>query len=235
MDPRPSSYEPFRHGRDKYDADGHMNAVADDETLLKQEDYTRQPHAVDQPCSKGSHHHKDRPPRARFQASRTVFRVLSLVLTITILGIQAYSLYLWLKTQHMTAKNKTTGFQTKIWAVVDTRPTWVMIGVAVGAVGIHFIAFGSLCGCCQSARSGAIYIWSVYLSSSLLLAAWIAALAYFRAIDSMGDKKTSWDIWSWSCNKRSAKGDAVTWNALCVKNVRSNSKSDFILIQFLRR
>jgi hypothetical protein len=147
MDPRQSSYEPFRHARDNHDADRHVDAAADDETLLKQEDYARQQPALNQPRGQGGRRDSDRAPRARFQATRTVFRVLSLVLAITILGIQAYSMYIWLKTRHQSTRNQTTGFQTKIWAVIDTWPTWVMLGAAVAAVVVHFIAFGSLCGC----------------------------------------------------------------------------------------
>ncbi|KIW22955.1 hypothetical protein, variant [Cladophialophora immunda] len=218
MDPHQSSYEPFRHARDGYDADRHMDAAADDETLLKQEDHARQQHAMNQPRSQGGRLNNERAPRARFQTIRTVFRVLSLVLAITILGIQAYSIYVWLKTRRQSTRNQTTGFQTMIWAIIDPWPTWVMLGAAVAAVVVHFIAFGSLCGCCQSARRGASHVWAVYLSSSLLLSAWIAALVYFKVVDSMGDKKKNWDLWSWSCHKRSTKDGDVAWNALCIEN-----------------
>lgn len=227
-----------------------MEASADDETLLKQENYARQQRAFNQSRSQGGN---DRAPRARFQTARTFFRVLSLVLAITIIGIQAYSVYMWLKTRNKSTKNQTTGFQTKIWAIIDPWPTWVMLGVAVAAVVVHFIAFGSLCGCvcleslpllilknsgiktnliarstkqCQSVRRGAPHVWTVYLSSNLLLAAWIAALVYFKVVDSMGDKKTNWDLWSWSCHKRSTKGGEVAWSALCVENVRPNPESN---------
>lgn len=139
MDPAQSSYEPFRHARDNGDADRHMDPSADDETLLKQ-------HALNQPRSQGGRLNNDRAP-ARFQTPRTVFRVLSLVLAITILGIQVHSVYVWLKTRPQSTRNQTTGFQTRIWAVIDSWPSWVMLGVAVAAVVVHFIAFGSLCGC----------------------------------------------------------------------------------------
>jgi hypothetical protein len=56
----------------------------------------------------------------------------------------------------------------------------------------------------------------------LLLAAWIAALVYFKVVDSMGDKKKNWDLWSWSCHKRSTKDGDVAWNALCIENVRAD-------------
>lgn len=83
---------------------------------------------------------------------------------------------------------------------------------------------------CQSARRGASHVWAVYLSSSLLLVAWIAALVYFKVVDSMGDKKKNWDLWSWSCHKRSTKDGDVAWNALCIENVRLNPESDIPLM-----
>jgi hypothetical protein len=255
MDPRQSSYEPFRHTatQDNYEADRQMAPSGDEETLLKREDYAHPQHALDVPRGRGGvvGHDHHAPPHRRFQAIRTVFRVLSLVLAITVVGIQAYSSYVWLKTRHDATRNRVTGFQTKIWAFIDPWPTWVMLGAGVAAVVVHFIAFGSFCGCvctptlppavtllpearlqvqgnpelilghqqCQSARKGAIHVWAVYLSSILMLAAWIAAAVYFKIVDSAGAKKKNWDLWSWTCRKRAEKDGDVAWNALCVENV----------------
>jgi hypothetical protein len=147
MNPHQTRYEPFRHSRSDFDADAHMHPSADDETLLKLEDYARQHHALNQPRSHSARRANDHTRHAPFQAARTILRILSLFIAITILGIQAYSMYTWLKTRNQTARNSTTGLQTKIWAVIDPWPTWVMLGAAVAASVVHLIAFGSLCGC----------------------------------------------------------------------------------------
>jgi hypothetical protein len=52
-----------------------------------------------------------------------------------------------------------------------------------------------------------------------MVAAWIGAVVYFKIVDSMGDKKKGWDLWSWSCHKRTTKDGGVAWNALCIENV----------------
>lgn len=151
MDPRQSSYEPFRHTQDKFDADRQMDPSGDEETLLKREEYARQQSALNVPRSGGDLGvRNDRAPHARFQAIRTVLRGLSLVLAITVVGIQAYSAYIWLKTRHEAKKNQTTGLQTNIWAFIDPWPTWVMLGAAGAAVVVHLIAFGSFCGCVRA-------------------------------------------------------------------------------------
>lgn len=114
-----------------------MGPDRDEHTLLQQQHVHQQNH----------HDRHNRTPRTRFQPLRTVLRVPSLVIAITIFALQVYSAYIWLKTRHDTAKNSTTGFQTRIWAVIDAWPTWTMLGVAALATVIHLLAFGSFCGC----------------------------------------------------------------------------------------
>ncbi|OAP55712.1 hypothetical protein AYL99_09864 [Fonsecaea erecta] len=218
MDPRQSSYEPFRHAQDNYEADKQIDASADDETLLKREKDSRQLGSSSLPGRDAGGFGKKRAPHARFQPARTVLRILSLVLAISVLGIQAYSVYIWLKTREQRTQNTKTRIQTRIWAFLDPWPTWVMLGAAVVAIVTHLTAFGSLCGCCASARKGASHVWAVYVSSTIMLLVWIAAVIQFKIVDNMGSKKTKWDIWSWTCYKHSTKDGAVAWNALCVEN-----------------
>lgn len=72
-------------------------------------------------------------------------------------------------------------------------------------------------------RESLWHIWSVYLTSALLVATWIAALVYFKVVDSQGNKKTHWDIWSWSCRRKgshiSSHHGKIPFDSLCVENV----------------
>jgi hypothetical protein len=76
---------------------------------------------------------------------------------------------------------------------------------------------------CRSLRESSWHPWSVYLSSTILVAAWVGGAAYFKAMDSMADKKSHWDIWSWSCHQRNKRiithHGRIPFNTLCIENV----------------
>ncbi len=67
-------------------------------------------------------------------------------------------------------------------------------------------------------RESRVHALSVYLSSALVVAAWVAALVYFKVVDSQGEKKGHWDLWSWTCNRKSQRGN-IPWAAMCIENV----------------
>jgi hypothetical protein len=64
----------------------------------------------------------------------------------------------------------------------------------------------------------------------MLIAAWSVAVVYFKIVDSKGANKKHWDIWSWSCYRRTHNPSLgkISWEALCIESV-SRIKSARIL------
>ncbi|KAJ9608776.1 hypothetical protein H2200_006547 [Cladophialophora chaetospira] len=202
MDRRQSAgYEPYRH-RDFQEPD-------DAEKPLVPETDNHMPVHQQQPRNLSS--------RAARNPIRVGLRILALIITVTILAMQAHSTYVWLQTRRNTQLNSTTHLHTRVWAVLDIWPTWTMLGVSLLAVMVHLVSFLALCACCRSVRESIWHTWLTFLSSFLLVAAWSAALVYFKIVDSQGNKKKHWDLWSWTCHCRSQHGK-VPWSALCIEN-----------------
>lgn len=130
-----SSYEPFR----KSNPDG--TAYEEDTERL---------------IARGSHNGgseyslrgKTQRKRQATQRIRISFRAVALILAITILGIQAYSIYTWLSTRGQYFYNPATQINTRAWAIIDGRPAWIMMAAAVVAAVIQLSALTShLCVC----------------------------------------------------------------------------------------
>jgi hypothetical protein len=52
----------------------------------------------------------------------------------------------------------------------------------------------------------------------LSIAAWIAAVVYYKVDNARGKKH--WDIWSWSCTHETWNGSKVNFEPLCIELVR---------------
>lgn len=79
---------------------------------------------------------------------RVGLRIVALIVSVTVLGVQVYSAYIWLSTRDRIVFNRATKLNTRSWAVIDTWPTWVMIAAAGVATMIQLSALIShLCVC----------------------------------------------------------------------------------------
>lgn len=126
---RDSSYEPFRHTGREY---------SDSETLIK-------PEADEKTYSTARKAHASSKRGPGVSMLRTALRALGLAISLSVLGIQIHTVYVWLDTRYDTYRNTTTGLRTRSWAPVDSWPAYLML--AVGAFGslIELLALTSLC------------------------------------------------------------------------------------------
>ncbi|OAL42863.1 hypothetical protein IQ07DRAFT_650622 [Pyrenochaeta sp. DS3sAY3a] len=198
-----SSYEPFR----ERDPDG----------TAYQEDTERL-------IARGSHNGgSEYSPRGKVQRKRQTtqrvrisFRVVALILAMTILGVQAYSIYTWLSTRGQYFYNPATRINTRAWAIIDGRPAWIMMAAAVVATVIQLSALTShLCVCLIKRHDSRQHTVGVFISSAILILFWIAAMIYFKLAITKDKSKAMWDIWTWSCHERAVKGE-IPWNILCI-------------------
>lgn len=67
-------------------------------------------------------------------------------------------------------------------------------------------------------REGSWRTPAVYARSTLITAAWSAALAYFKISNENAKKTRHWDLWSWTCEARESQ-DEIPWNSLCTEMV----------------
>lgn len=243
MASRPSSaYEPYKHEQVPEPYDPERPLVPDGASKA-----VRQTPARERRSSR----------RATTNYTRIALRALAFAFAISIVGVQAHALYVYLDTRTDTAVNRVTNLNTELWAFLDVWPNWAILGTAILATLIQIVALGTLCSCvstnlpfvlqvylqsiamiadlvcfswilqCISIRQSVVHTWGAYLSSILLILAWLAAVIYFKLVGSAGKDKKNWDIWSWSCHPKETTDVHIPWKALCVENVRLMAVGSF--------
>ena len=129
---RNSSYEPYRQvGRDGDDSDALLRPGPEEKPLhtARQANPSRLPRA---------------PPTSGI---RTTLRAFGLAIAVSVLGIQVYTIYVWLDTRHDTYHNTTTGLRTRSWPPVDSWPAYLMLSVGAFGTVVELLALTSLCSC----------------------------------------------------------------------------------------
>ncbi|KAK5056704.1 hypothetical protein LTR84_012236 [Exophiala bonariae] len=202
-----SSYEPFRSR-----SQGTEDIKEDSEKLIEPEPQRETTSLtlprLQSPSSGRAKHAKH---------ARVGLRVVALAIAVTVLGIQVHSAQIWLSTRDRVVFNRTTKLDTHSWAVIDMWPTWTMIAAAGLATSIQLSALTShLCICLVDRHGSRQHAVSVYVTSAILIAFWIAAMFYFKLANYQGKKKSMWDIWTWSCHQQDVAGD-IPWKALCIQ------------------
>ncbi|RSL64005.1 hypothetical protein CEP51_013216 [Fusarium floridanum] len=141
-----------------------------------------------------------------------LLRVLQLLLGLSILALMLHAAIVWRMTRYKIM-DRGSDWIIYQWPHTDMRPTWTMMGIAVGTTLAHI---GSLMKCTMI-RQTAWRTRAIYAGSIFIIAAWSAALAYFKVSNENAKKKDhQWDLWSWTCNARHRKGE-VNWNSLCIE------------------
>jgi hypothetical protein len=103
---------------------------------------------------------KDRGNHRLFEGIRVGLRACALILTISVLAVQAHSYYVWDTTSDETTVDAQTLVRIRLWPILDLSPVWTMLAVSAVTILIHVMAFGTFCGCvsavlfmCQSSLS----------------------------------------------------------------------------------
>ncbi|KAL7944727.1 hypothetical protein V8C42DRAFT_325705 [Trichoderma barbatum] len=147
---------------------------------------------------------------------RIVLRLLALAFAISVIGVQSHVAWVWNQSRNETVQNPQNGFRMRAWAAqMDLWPTWTIIGAGVIASVIHISSLITLCRGIRALRQTKLYPWVVVLMSIFSIAAWIAAVVYYKVDNARGKKH--WDIWSWSCTHETWKGSKVSFEPLCVE------------------
>ncbi|CAF3506584.1 unnamed protein product [Fusarium graminearum] len=67
----------------------------------------------------------------------------------------------------------------------------------------------------RSMRDGVVHNVTVFVSSGIVIAGWIAATVYL-IVDKEVLQNNHWDLWSWSCQNRSRQS-YIPWASLCTE------------------
>ncbi|KAJ4188930.1 hypothetical protein NW755_006430 [Fusarium falciforme] len=196
-----SAYEPYSHqGRfneaEHGSGDKLFAAISDQQLLLKRKK-------------------ADKGTQRTIEGLRLVLRVLELLLDLSTLALMLHAAIVWWTTRNKIVDNG-SGWRIVQWPHTDMRPTWTMMGVAVGTTLAHVVSLITQCRKFRSMREGAWRTRAVYARSTFITAAWSAALAYFKMSNENAKKTRHWDLWSWTCNVRDEQGE-IPWNSLCTE------------------
>ncbi|KAK6359339.1 hypothetical protein TWF696_000500 [Orbilia brochopaga] len=210
---RPSAYEPFRHAKiGSADDEKPLVPPAAPSTASHSQQHAALPRGV-------NGRHAKNGGGGALDKFRTALRVLVLIIAATIVGLQAHALAVWKDTRDDVVDQRPDGGQWRMqsWAVMDFTPTWTTLGVAAASVVVQTIALISICTWLNKIRNSLWHVLSVYLTSVLFIAAWIAALVYFRIDYSQGEQKSRWDMWAYTCQNKAKTGGTIPWNVLCIQ------------------
>lgn len=207
---RPTAYEPYRHaGGDEYSAEKPLVASSSEPQSRGISSSPKH--------GNGNGNGRHRKSGGALEHMRTALRALILALAISIVGIQAHAVSVYFSTRDEEVETgPQSQFRMMQWAVLNLRPTWLALAVAAAAAVVQFIALLSICTWLNKIRDGRLHVFSVYLSSTVFMAAWIASVVFFRVSSSQGSKRNTWDLWSYTCYNKSRTGN-VPWSGLCIE------------------
>lgn len=125
-----SAYEPYSNqGRFDEAEDGSGDklfaAISDQQLLLKRKK-------------------ADPGTQRTIEGLRLVMRVLELLLDLSTLALMIYSAVVWWTTRNKMVDNG-SGWRVVQWPHTDMRPTWTMMGVAIGTTLAHVISLLTQC------------------------------------------------------------------------------------------
>ncbi|KAM0424511.1 hypothetical protein ACHAPT_010225 [Fusarium lateritium] len=198
-----SAYEPYTHQGLSHDeeadhgaSDKLFAAISDQQVLLKRKK-------------------ADQGNQRTIEGLRLLLRVLELLLDLSTLALMIHAAVVWWTTRNKIVNNG-NGWKVIQWPHTDMRPTWTMMGVAVGTTLAHVVSLVTQLKKFRAARNGTWRARAVYARSTFITVAWSAALAYFKMSSKNAKKTRHWDLWSWTCNVKDEQGE-IPWNALCTE------------------
>ncbi|KAG9234278.1 hypothetical protein BJ875DRAFT_484317 [Amylocarpus encephaloides] len=139
--------------------------------------------------------------KPRFQVShgtRVVWRIISFVLSLTIIGLIGHMLWL----QAKSAVDKFThkhGASLPAWPEkLKLYPAYLFLAAACVAASINFVALLLVKNTHFSKLRPLISIPSTFFATGL----WASAVWYFKSWDNKKDNR-EYDLWSWTCTHKS--------------------------------
>ncbi|OBT76707.1 hypothetical protein VF21_03922 [Pseudogymnoascus sp. 05NY08] len=159
----------------------------------------------------------DQPTYGRpIYIARLCLRILSLVLSLGVVGLVVSVMVRHAQTKDLIAVNPRTGLKYRVWPL-DTNfvPSNLLLGAAaiasIGSLGLVIASFTKSVR--RLTKIGAITTLCVSITATVL---WIAATTYYKLWDSK--KRTYFDLWSWACtHQTSFKTDGVDMAPLCLQ------------------
>ncbi|UZP32225.1 hypothetical protein NXS19_000041 [Fusarium pseudograminearum] len=198
----PSGYESYSNRLDPHDEvdNGHVEKAArmssDEQTLLKQR---RAP---------------PKPKGGALDTIRLALRVLILLVNLSILGLLAHGVNVWQATHSSIDRNDDGWVRTR-WPSIKMLSTWLMLAVTIFASVVQLVALATRLSFLRSMRDGVVHNVTVFVSSGIVIAGWIAATVYL-IVDKEVLQNNHWDLWSWSCQNRSRQS-YIPWASLCTE------------------
>ncbi|CAF3465378.1 unnamed protein product [Fusarium graminearum] len=198
----PSGYESYSNRLDPHDEvdNGHAEKAArlssDEQTLLKQR---RAP---------------PKPKGGALDTIRLALRVLILLVNLSILGLLAHGVNVWQATHSSIDRNDDGWVRTR-WPSIKMLSTWLMLAVTIFASVVQLVALATRLSFLRSMRDGVVHNVTVFVSSGIVIAGWIAATVYL-IVDKEVLQNNHWDLWSWSCQNRSRQS-YIPWASLCTE------------------
>ncbi|EPE26465.1 hypothetical protein GLAREA_02378 [Glarea lozoyensis ATCC 20868] len=130
---------------------------------------------------------------------RVTWRVLSLILSLTIIGFISHILYLHARSEHEKFKYS-SGLELPAWPddnKLKLYPTYLYLAAAIFAAAINFMALILVKFKIFIKLRPLISIPSTFLASLL----WLGAVVYFKSWDNKKDN-SAYDIWTWTCSHK---------------------------------
>ncbi|KFY32106.1 hypothetical protein V493_00502 [Pseudogymnoascus sp. VKM F-4281 (FW-2241)] len=159
----------------------------------------------------------DQPTYGRpIYIARLCLRILSLVLSLGVVGLVASVMVRHAQTKDLIVVNPRTGLEYRVWPYnTNYAPSNLLLGaasvVSLGSLALVIASFTKSVR--RLTKIGAVTTLCVSITATVL---WIAATSYYKLWDS--ERRTYFDLWSWTCtHKRSFKADGVDMAPLCLQ------------------
>ncbi|OBT64653.1 hypothetical protein VE03_05830 [Pseudogymnoascus sp. 23342-1-I1] len=159
----------------------------------------------------------DQPTYGRpIYIARLCLRILSLVLSLGVVGLVASVMARHAQTKDLVVVNPQTGLNYRVWPLnTNYVPSNLLLGAAsiasIGSLGLVIASFTKSVR--RLTKIGAITTLCVSITATVL---WIAATTYYKLWDSK--KRTYFDLWSWTCTHQSNfKSNGVDMAPLCLQ------------------
>lgn len=125
-----SAYEPYSHQGRFHEAEHRSGdklfaAISDQQLLLKRKK-------------------ADQGTQRTIEGLRLVLRVIELLLDLSTLALMLHAAIVWWTTRNKIVDNG-SGWRVIQWPHTDMRPTWTMMGVAVGTTLAHVVSLITQC------------------------------------------------------------------------------------------
>ncbi|KFY39422.1 hypothetical protein V495_05957 [Pseudogymnoascus sp. VKM F-4514 (FW-929)] len=148
--------------------------------------------------------------------ARLCLRILSLVLSLGVVGLVASVMARHAQTKDIRVTNPHTGLEYRVWPLnTNYIPSNLLLGAAsiASLLSLGLVVASFTKSVRRLTKVGAISTLCVSITATVL---WIAATTYFKLWDSK--KKTWFDLWSWTCtHKSSFKANGVDMAPLCLQ------------------